>query len=529
LDWKFGSLPLRHPTVYSTARLSPWFIYLTPPRRRSYNGRQTEHRLCETLLAYRILSIAPTSFFSDYGAHVRILEEIIHLQRRGHEVVLCTYHIGSDVPGVDIRRSIDVPWKRGVMVGSSRHKLYFDVALAATVQRTAVEFKPDLVHAHIHEGALLGWTVRQTRGVPLVFDYQGSMTAEMLDHRFIRQGSPLLGPLRWLEHRLDRAADAVITSTHNAEHALREAIGDRTDRITTVPDAVNTQVFAPPGSAVEKRASAALKASMGIPAERKVVAYLGLLAPYQGTDRLLEAASIVVNEWGRRDIHFLVMGFPGVDTYRDQADRLGLNGLVTFPGRIPYVDAPRYLAVGDVGVAPKLSATEGAGKIGNYMAMGMPVVAFDMPVSHEYMGDLGVYAMRGNPRSLAEKLCEVLDNPEHYRHVGEQLRARCIAQLSWSSAIVEIEQVYADAITRRAGQTAREGRAARDIEQVKEAVNGAHDGDSGAEAEAAAYKSTALPRAGLEADRKAGRAARYERPVDEVAEAASRRPGTVRP
>ncbi len=196
-------------------------------------------------MGYRILQIAPTSFFSDYGAHVRILEEIRHLQSRGHTILLCTYHVGADVPGVNIRRSVDVPWKRGVMVGSSRHKLYFDVALTATVQRAAHSFKPDVVHAHIHEGALLGWTVRQVRDLPLVFDYQGSMTAEMLDHSFIRASSPFLRPLRWLENRIDRSADAIITSSHNAEQALRARIRDHSDRITTVPDAVNTQSFAP--------------------------------------------------------------------------------------------------------------------------------------------------------------------------------------------------------------------------------------------------------------------------------------------
>jgi glycosyltransferase involved in cell wall biosynthesis len=315
------------------------------------------------------------------------------------------------------------------MVGSSRHKLYFDLALAATVHRTAADFKPDLVHAHIHEGALLGWTVRQVRHLPLVFDYQGSMTAEMLDHHFISPDSPFLKPLEWLEHRLDRAADAVITSSRNAEKALRAAIRDNTNRITTVPDAVNTRAFAPPSSPMEVAATMALKQSLGIPPERRVVAYLGLLAPYQGTDLLLEAASIMINEWDMRDVHFLVMGFPGVDTYRSQADRLGLNGHASFPGRIPYADVPRFLAVGDVAVAPKLSATEGAGKIGNYMAMALPVVAFDTPISHEYLGSLGVYALRGNPRSLAEKLREVLDDPLRYREVGRQLRTRCIMEL----------------------------------------------------------------------------------------------------
>lgn len=401
-------------------------------------------------MPYRILTIAPTSFFSDYGAHVRILEETLHLQRQGHSILLCTYHTGNNVRGIPIRRSIDVPWKRGVMVGSSRHKLYFDLALALTVQRAAADFKPDIIHAHLHEGALLGWTVRQLRGTPLVFDYQGSLTAEMLDHGFIRERSPLLGSLKRIERRIDRAADAVITSSHNAETALRARIGDHSGRICTVADAVNTSVFAPPATSLERVACRALKQSLGIPAEDKVVVYLGLLAPYQGTDLLLEAASIIVHEWGRDDAHFLIMGFPGVDSYREQAIRLGLDGHVSFPGRIPYSDAPRFLALGDVAVAPKLSVTEGAGKIGNYMAMGLPVVAFDTPVSREYLGSMGVYAERGNSRSLAAKLCETLDNPQHSREMGVRLRQRCVEELSWQEAIERIEAVYGRAITRRA-------------------------------------------------------------------------------
>lgn len=414
-------------------------------------------------MPYRILTIAPTSFFSDYGAHVRIVEEIWHLQARGHTVVVCAYHTGNDVPGLDIRRSVDVPWKRGVMVGSSRHKLYFDVALAATVQRTARSFKPDIVHAHIHEGALLGWTVRQLRNVPLVFDYQGSLLAEMLDHHFVRRDSPFVPAIRLLERRIDRCADAIITSSYNAELALRERIRDYSERISTLPDAVNTQTFAPPSNDMERNATLALKHSLGIPTERKVVVYLGLLAHYQGTDNLLEAAAIIKNEWGRHDAHFLVMGFPGVETYSSQADRLGLNHHVSFPGRIPYTEAPRYLALGDVAVAPKLSTTEGAGKIGNYMAMGLPTVAFDTPVSREYLGPLGVYAERGNSRDLATKLCEVLDDPGAYRDVGKQLRQQAMTKLSWEAAIDHIEAVYEQAKARRIGQqkTKSQGRKER--------------------------------------------------------------------
>jgi glycosyltransferase involved in cell wall biosynthesis len=105
--------------------------------------------------------------------------------------------------------------------------------------------------------------------------------------------------------------------------------------------------------------------------------------------------------------------------------------------------------MGDVAVAPKLSTTEGAGKIGNYMAMALPVVTYDTAVSREYLGDLGVYAERGNSRDLAEKLRLTLDNLPHYRQVGAQLRRECITRLSWDEAIARIEAVYEQARLRR--------------------------------------------------------------------------------
>jgi hypothetical protein len=43
----------------------------------------------------KILMIAPTPFFADRGCHVKILEELKSLTKRGIKVTLVTYHIGS--------------------------------------------------------------------------------------------------------------------------------------------------------------------------------------------------------------------------------------------------------------------------------------------------------------------------------------------------------------------------------------------------------------------------------------------------
>ena len=100
----------------------------------------------------RILMIAPTSFFSDYGGHIRILEETRVLQEFGHQVTIVTYYKGSDLPGLDIRRTAPLPWRTDYEVGSSRHKLAFDGLLAAQSLLESLKIRPDVIHGHMHEG-----------------------------------------------------------------------------------------------------------------------------------------------------------------------------------------------------------------------------------------------------------------------------------------------------------------------------------------------------------------------------------------
>jgi hypothetical protein len=59
----------------------------------------------------RVLMIAPTSFFSDYGCHVRILEEARVLQRLHHRVTVVTYRNGGPVTDVPIQRTLPIPWR----------------------------------------------------------------------------------------------------------------------------------------------------------------------------------------------------------------------------------------------------------------------------------------------------------------------------------------------------------------------------------------------------------------------------------
>lgn len=387
---------------------------------------------------YNILMIAPTSFFSDYGCSVRILEEARILQRLGNEIRICTYRNGQEVPGLVIRRTPSIPFREHYEVGSSLHKVGFDLLLFWTVLFTALRRRPSVIHAHMHEGALIASLVGKLLRIPFVFDFQGSLTGEMVDHKFLREDSLFYPPLRRLEVIIDQVSPFVITSSRNARNLLLNEFGCRPERVCTVPDCVDGEAFYP-ATEEEQAILADRKARLGIPGGRKVIVYLGLLAHYQGTDALLEAAAHLLAR--RDDVHHLIMGFPNVDHYRYRAQQLGLASHVTFTGKIPYRQARDFLVLGDVAVAPKLSATEGSGKILNYMAVGLPTVAFDTSVSREYLGEEGIYAMPGDASSLAEALEFALSDEANGRR-SKTLRARALEAYAWDQAAETILQAY---------------------------------------------------------------------------------------
>ncbi len=387
----------------------------------------------------RVLMIAPTSFFLDYGCHVRILEESRALLKQGVEVRIVTYYKGRDWPGLEIVRSAPTPWRADYEVGSSRHKIAFDVLLSWRALGEGLRWRPDIIHGHLHEGGLIGTVLARLLRRPIVFDFQGSLTAEMLDHGFIHRDSPAYYWWRRLEERIVQMPDLIVTSTTHGAQLLHRQFGRR-EGVHPLPDSVNLDFFHPrifDGAERRRRREA-----LGIPPDRIVVVYLGLLADYQGIPQLLEAAALLRREGF--PLSFLVMGFPAVGHYRAMAQALGLKAEdVIFTGRTRYEEAPAYLALGDIAAAPKLSATEGSGKILNYMAMELPVVAYDTPASREYLGNQGFYAApTGDAAALAETIAYLVEHPQVRLDAGKRLRRRAKRHFSWERMGAQLLRLY---------------------------------------------------------------------------------------
>lgn len=390
----------------------------------------------------RILAIAPTPFFVDRGGHVQIYEQARALIKLGNWLELCTYHIGRDMPGIPTRRIPNVPRYKKTDAGPSYQKLYLMILLFFLSWREIRRFKPDILHGHGWDGCWIAYTLYKLTGVPFVFDMQGSFTGEIVAHGYAKADSLYFKFLKWIERRTLHLGTVVTQSEQMVKDAIRD-FGVRPDRIFHTYDGVDTEDLNPdvkPGN---------LRQELDLPPDKKIVVFLGLLKPYQGVDSLLEAIRILVYEMGYMGAHFLIMGFPDEDKYRGKARELGVAEYATFPGKIDYKQRKHYYALGSLAVAPKLSPTEGDGKIYDYLAMGLPIVAYDRPASKEILGNLAFYAELGNAGSLACALHTALMDEARAAELGRKGRQMAVEKYSWLAVARRLTVAYADVIRQK--------------------------------------------------------------------------------
>ena len=79
----------------------------------------------------------------------------------------------------------------------------------------------------------------------------------------------------------------------------------------------------------------------------------------------------------------------------------------------------------------------------------LEIVAFDIPVMREYLGELGVYAPLGDATAFANQIQTLLDDQARARAIGQALRLRAQECYSWDHAGREIERVYERVLGKR--------------------------------------------------------------------------------
>ena len=387
----------------------------------------------------KILVVASTPFFSHRGTHIRILEEALALERRGHQVTIATYHIGDDIPS-DVKTAIDVRrirrwlfWYHKLEAGPDWQKILLDIMLIRKVFSLARTGRPDIIHAHLHEGAAIAWVVQKLlfwRGMKLVVDLHGSLTKEMVSHAYLR-GGWLRTIFKWLETWINNLGDAVVTSSW--ENTVEIQASRSGDRVETILDGVNIASY---------RAAFDLPRTRDyfhFPEDKVIVTYTGALIPNKGTSFLWEALPMVHEACP--EAHFVIAGFP-LDLVWPLIERQDWSRSATFISPLPYFDLPMLLRASDIGIDPKDTSTrQASGKVLQYMGAGLPVACFATDNNREYLADAGAYAPELSGIGLARVIIALVRDEESRREKGNISGERA-EMFSWDAPAERLEAIY---------------------------------------------------------------------------------------
>ena len=177
-----------------------------------------------------------------------------------------------------------------------------------------------------------------------------------------------------------------------------------------------------------------------VPALKKgrkyLVGYVGVMGAQEGIDLLLQSARHLIVDMGRTDVHFgLVGGGTSLDQMKQLAQELGIADYVTFTGRVPDQDLLEMLNTSDVCVNPDvandMNDKSTMNKIMEYMALGKPIVQFDLVEGKYSAQAASLYANKNDPVDMARKIAQLLDDPEERARMGEFGRNRVINELEW--------------------------------------------------------------------------------------------------
>jgi glycosyltransferase involved in cell wall biosynthesis len=387
----------------------------------------------------KILVIAPTPFFADRGTHIRVLEEALALEKRGHQITIATYHIGRDVrgevkTGIDIRRVLRLLfWYQKLEAGPDWQKIILDIMLIRKVFYLARTQRPRVIHAHLHEGVLIGWIVRNLlfwREIKLVADFHGSLVREMESHGYLKNA--FIKPIfKFLEKFISRLGDRAIASSWENSQIIGKS--RKVNDVLTVPDGVNLDRF----RALPPKAD--LKKELKLPMDRKIVVYSGALIKNKGINLLFKAIKLIAKK--RKDAYFIIAGFPGKSA-ENFVRANNLRGDVRIISPLNYFDLPRILAAGDIAVDPKDSAVrQASGKILQYMGAGLPIVCFNKKNNRKYLGSGAYFSPEVSGQGLARGIIFFLDNPEEARKKG-RIAAERAKFFGWERSAEKIEEIY---------------------------------------------------------------------------------------
>jgi glycosyltransferase involved in cell wall biosynthesis len=271
-------------------------------------------------------------------------------------------------------------------------------------------------------------------GKKFVFDHH-DINPELYEAKFGKKGWGRR-LLVFLERMSFRTADMVISTNESYRNIAIDRGGKDPRQVFVVrsgPDLARIQRV-PPNAALKR-------------GRRFLVGYVGVMGKQEGIDLLLQAVRHIVHDLGRSDVQFgLVGGGTELPAMRELAKQLGVADYVTFTGRAPDAELLEMLNTADICVNPDrandMNDRSTMNKVMEYMALGKPVVQFDLTEGRVSAGDASWYARPNDVVDLARKIIALLEDENQRIHMGAIGRERIERVLSWQHEAPRLLAAY---------------------------------------------------------------------------------------
>jgi glycosyltransferase involved in cell wall biosynthesis len=279
-------------------------------------------------------------------------------------------------------------------------------------------------------------------GVKYIFDHHDA-NPELYLSKYGKRGA-FYHIQVWLEKLTYRVSDVVMATNSSYKELAVKRGGLDPRNVFVVRNGPDLQTFRPVAPVP------ALKYGKSF-----LVGYVGTMSIQEGLDILLDVAQYIKN-LGRKDIHFtLVGGGPGLADLRKMMQEKDLGDMVNFTGRIPDQQLLEILSTSDVCVNPdkpcEMNDISTMIKIMEYMALGKPIVQFDLKEGRFSAGDAALYADTTNQvPDFAAKILWLVDHPGERERMGEFGRKKVGEELAWEYSVEHLLAAYRKALPQSA-------------------------------------------------------------------------------
>lgn len=273
------------------------------------------------------------------------------------------------------------------------------------------------------------------KGVKYVFDHH-DICPELYEAKFGKKTGLLYQSQLWLERQTYKHCTFAFVTNESYKKIAIERGGMDPSQVFILRSGPRLERLRmlPPSPAIKK-------------GKKYMVGYVGVIGQQEGVHYILETADYIRNTLKRDDIFWgIVGGGTHLQELKELCESKGLSDIVEFTGRVSDEKMLEYLNTADIcvnsDVFNQMNDKSTMNKILEYMALGKPIVQFDLTEGRYSAQEASLYAKPNDVEDMADKIISLLADEEKRKEMAAFGRQRIENELSWQHTSKVLLEAY---------------------------------------------------------------------------------------